>query len=85
MSTRDSYYLDLCVATLLRGGMFLFILAIMAMMAGCSPFPSAKDILPKISSDVLPFQDGSADQTRNQLPQRGCDEKSDSSLREPLR
>jgi len=84
MSNRDGYYLDLCVAALLRGGMVLGILAVMAMMSGCSPFPTAKDILPKMSSDALSFQGGEGDQTRNQLPQRGCDEKSDSSLSRPI-
>jgi hypothetical protein len=84
MSNRDGYYLDLFVASLLRGGLLLGILAVMAMMSGCSPFPSAKDVLPKMSSDALSFQGGETDQTRNQLPQRGCDEKSDSSLRGPV-
>jgi len=83
MSTRDGYYLDLLVAALLRGWLFIGLLAILAIIPACS-YPSAKDILPSMSSDPRSLTGGSSDQTRNHMPQRGCDEKSDSSLTKPL-
>jgi hypothetical protein len=55
MSNRDGYYLDLCFAAFIRGGLLLGILAVMAIVSACSPFPTAKDILPKMSSDALSF------------------------------
>ncbi len=84
MSNRDGYYQDLFLAFLLRGWMCLGLMAIFAMCLGaCSP-PTAKDILPSMSSDSLSLKGGETDETRSHIPQRGCDEKSDSSLRKPL-
>jgi len=84
MSNHDGYAKDLFLASLLRWWLFLGILAILAIASGCSPLPNAKDILPSMSTDSGSLSRGETNQTRNQLPQRGCDEKSDSSLTKPL-
>lgn len=84
MHNDGSYYTDFVVAFLLRLGIVCGLLAIMAMMSGCSPFGSAKEILPKFSADA-DISQREGNQTRNYNPNNGgCNEKSDSSLRGPL-
>lgn len=85
MSIRDGYYSDLLVAFVLRSGLFLGIVAILAMvLSGCSR-SGPQDILPSMPAVNPQIAEGGEDsQTRNQIPQRGCDEKSDSSLKRPL-
>lgn len=83
MHRHDSYYTGLLVASLLRCGIYVGLVAILAMTAACSPFPTAKSILPSMSADAdVSRREG--DQTRNHEPLGGCDEKSDRSLRKPL-
>lgn len=86
MSSLDAYYTDLVVAFVVRLGLFLGILATIAIvLSGCAR-DNPQDILPSMSADSQPITaDGETDLTRNQQPHRGCDEKSDSSLRKPLR
>lgn len=85
MSIRDGYYTDLWIAFVLRSGLFCGILAILAIvLSGCSR-SGPQDILPSMSAVTDPIVgQGEDSQTRNQLPHRGCDEKSDSSLKKPL-
>jgi|SwirhirootsSR2_FD_contig_123_34657_length_1389_multi_29_in_2_out_2_2 hypothetical protein len=84
MSKWDGYRLDLVLAFVLRGGLLCGILAIMAMISGCSPFSKPTDILPSMSGSALSLRADQENQTRSHIPQRGCDEKSDSSLTKPL-
>ena len=84
MTNWDGYTLDWILANLFRVGMFCGVLAIMAMTSGCSPFSKPTDILPSMSGGALSLRADSEDQTRSHIPQRGCDEKSDSSLKRPL-
>lgn len=84
MHSNDSYYRGLVVASVLRVGLLVGVLAIMAMtFAGCS-VPNPRDILPRMSADAdISRREGT--QTRNDEPlSGGCHEKSDSSLRKPL-
>jgi hypothetical protein len=84
MKLHELYYMDLTVAWVVRIGLYLSVLAILAMVVfGCSR-SAPQDILPSMSSERQQLADGDGDQTRNQIPQRGCDEKSDSSLKKPL-
>jgi hypothetical protein len=85
MSIRDGYYQDLWIAFVLRTGLFLSVMAILAMVvSGCSR-SGPQDILPSMPAVNPQIAEGGEDsQTRNQIPQRGCDEKSDSSLKKPL-
>lgn len=85
MTNRDAYYLDIVVASVLRIGLLFGVLAIMAIVtSGCSP-SRPLDLSFDKSNDNRQFSaDGSNDQTRSHIPQRGCDEKSDSSLKRPL-
>lgn len=80
MKLHDGYYQDLALATLLRVWIYLGILSIIAVVSfGCSTRtevagtsqddPAARGLLDR----------GEANQTRNHIPQGGCDEKSDSS------
>jgi len=61
-----------------RVGLLSGPLAILAMMlAGCSPFPSMPNPLANGLGVRPPLEVGGEAQTRNRLPQGGCDEKSD--------
>jgi hypothetical protein len=75
MSIRDGYYTDLALANLLRLGILLMILGLGALiMTGCSGAgdkPQAVGLAVKGS-----YTPGTADVTRNQVPQGGIDEKS---------
>lgn len=84
MPTNDSYYRGLVVASLLRVGMYVGLMAIFAMTVSCSPSINPKNILPSMSADAdISRREG--DQTRNHEPQSGgCDEKSDRALGRPL-
>jgi hypothetical protein len=84
MKPTDGYYSDLLLASLLRLGLFLGILSIIAVVSsGCSRDEN-RDVSPfgKLAARD-PLDLGEAAQTRNRLPQGGCDEKSDSSLTGP--
>lgn len=84
MPTNDSYYRGLVVASVLRVGLYVGVLAILAIMSACSPLPKVQSILPSMSADAdVNRRDG--DQTRNDEPHSGgCHEKSDRSLGKPL-
>lgn len=84
MSKWDEAAIDALLAYLLRFGLCAGIVAILALITACSPFPTAKDVLPSMSGGALSFRADQENQTRSQIPQRGCDEKSDSSLTKPL-
>ena len=84
MNDHEIYYADLTVSWVVRIGLYLGILAILAtILSGCNR-GAPQDILPSMSSERQQLADGDGDQTRNQIPNKGCDEKSDSSLRKPL-
>jgi len=84
MNNHGLYYADLTVSWVVRFGLYLGILAIIAIiLSGCNR-NAPQDILPSMSSERQQLADGDGDQTRNQIPHRGCDEKSDSSLKKPL-
>ena len=84
MNDRGLYYADLTVAWVVRFWLYTGILAIFAIiLSGCNR-GAPQDILPSMSSERQQLADGDGDQTRNHLPDRGCDEKSDSSLKKPL-
>jgi hypothetical protein len=85
MHRYDSYYRGLVVASVLRFGLFTGLMAILAIMSGCSvPWSNPRNILPSMSADAdVNRREG--DQTRNHVPPcGGNDEKSDRSLRKPL-
>lgn len=84
MPANDAYYRGLVVASMLRVGLLIGVLAVMAItFLGCS-VPKATDILPRMSADAdISRREGT--QTRNdEPPSGGCHEKSDSSLRKPV-
>lgn len=84
MNSSDAYYADLVLSVVVRIWLYLGVLAVLAfVMLGCTR-SDPQDILPNMSSDRQQLVDGEGDQTRNRLPHRGCDEKSDSSLKKPL-
>lgn len=84
MQPNDSYRTGLVVASVLRVGMLLWLLAIMAMTFVACSVPNPRDILPRMSADADISRREEA-QTRNDKPHSGgCHEKSDSSLRKPL-
>jgi hypothetical protein len=84
MNDHGLYYADLSVAWVVRLGLYLGIMAIFAIiLSGCNR-GAPQDILPSMSSERQQLADGDGDQTRNHEPHRGCDEKSDSSLKKPL-
>jgi hypothetical protein len=84
MNDHGLYYADLTVAWVVRLGLYLGTMAILAIvLSGCNR-ADPQNILPSMSSERLSLTGGDGDQTRNQQPQRGCDEKSDSSLKRPL-
>lgn len=80
----DSYRSGLVLAWMLRIGLYVGVLAILAItFTGCS-VPKPSDILPKISADTA-ISSGEGNRTRNDEPQSGgCHEKSDYSPRKPL-
>lgn len=84
MPSNDSYYTGLVVASLLRIGMYVGLLAIAALTFACSPNIGPRDILPRMSAEAdINRREGN--QTRNDEPQSGgCHEKSDRSLGKPL-
>nr|QDH89010.1 MAG: hypothetical protein H2Bulk353598_000002 [Leviviridae sp.] len=85
MSSSDAYYADLVLSWVVRCWLYAGVLAVLAIgLSGCSR-SGPQDILPSMSSDRSQLaESGETDQTRNRLPHRGCDEKSDSSLAKPL-
>ncbi len=84
MNSSDDYYKDLTISWVVRIGLYLGGVAVLAMvLSGCGR-SNPQDILPSMSSLSSPLESGETDQTRNRLPHRGCDEKSDSSLSKPL-
>lgn len=86
MNSRDGYYQDLLLASLLRIGLLIGIMAVSAIiLSGCTRSGS-EDVLPSTSAArPLFLGPGEAGQTRNELPyNKECHEKSDSSLRKPL-
>jgi hypothetical protein len=84
MTDRDGYHLDIVVASVLRIGLLVGVLAIMALTSACSPSRPLDLSFDKSNDNRQFLADGSNDQTRSHIPQRGCDEKSDSSLKRPL-
>jgi hypothetical protein len=86
MKLSDGYYADLVLATLFRVGFTLGILCIIAVVSsGCSRTTPTEPVSLDAGAVRRQLDDGEAAQTRNRLPQGGCDEKSDSSLTGPLR
>lgn len=89
MSYRDGYFTDLFLTISVRLGLLAGIICITAViLSGCTREPD-RDPFPRKSLgngavERLPLEGGEATQTRNRFPQGGCDEKSDSSLKEPL-
>lgn len=88
MDHHSSYRSDLLLAWLLRVGLLCGVLACLAMTA-CSVDldRSSGGRLPPLALGPEIIQDGSGAGTRNDIPLNdgGCHEKSDSSLREPLK
>ncbi|DAD50382.1 TPA_asm: hypothetical protein [ssRNA phage Gerhypos.1_2] len=87
MRSRSIYDTDLAVSLVIRIALYAAILAVIPfVLAGCSTKegPQGGRFNATASADYqqLPAG-GSSDQTRNPLPQRGADEKSDSSLTKP--
>jgi hypothetical protein len=84
MKLSDAYYADLVLAFHVRLWLYGGILAVLAIiLSGCTG-DRPQNILPSMSADSQPLAEGEGDQTRNQIPHRGCDEKSDSALKKPL-
>lgn len=84
MKLHDGYYQDLFLAFLFRFWLTLGGLCVIALVAiGCSRSETGSPSLDG-SAVRVPLELGEGARTRNQLPQGGCDEKSDSSLRRPL-
>lgn len=86
MSSHGSFDSDTVVAFTIRLYLILSFLAVMPfLIAGCTKDgPSGGRLNATTSAEYQQFPaGGSADQTRNPLPQRGTDEKSDSSLTKP--
>nr|QDH88742.1 MAG: hypothetical protein H1Rhizo26FD795_000003 [Leviviridae sp.] len=88
MSYRDGYYKDLSLTLSVRLGICAGLICIATyILSGCSQVQD-RDPFPRRGPGVVERGElppvGEATQTRNRLPQGGCDEKSDSSLREPL-
>jgi len=91
MNSSDDYYTDLSISWLVRLGMLIGIVAILAIvLSGCSRDGSTS-VLPfnKVASDTerppLSLGAGEAGLTRNELPyNKECHEKSDSSLTKTL-
>jgi len=91
MNSSDGYFQDLFLSWLLRLGMLIGILAVLAIvLPGCSRDGSTS-VLPfntvgtEAARPPLNLGAGDASQTRNELPyNKECHEKSDSSLTKPL-
>ncbi|DAD51921.1 hypothetical protein QIP80_gp3 [ssRNA phage Gephyllon.1_16] len=87
MASHGSYDSDTVIAFTIRLYLILSFLAVMPfLIAGCAKDgPSGGRLNATTSAEYQQFNSagGSADQTRNLLPQRGTDEKSDSSLTKP--
>jgi len=84
MSNHGSYHMDIAIAALSRTVITVGLLAFMAWgFAGCTAEKDrsrAVDLSVKGAYSVPP---GAADQTRNQLPHGGIDEKSDPTPTKP--
>ncbi len=83
MSSRGSYDTDIAVSVVCRVAIFVSIVAIAIMISGCQRSGTLGMLLCISADNQQIYAGGATDQTRNQLPQRGCDEKSDSSLKQP--
>ena len=91
MKTRDGYKRDLYLSSMIRIALGLSLLAIAIMLSACgstgSTGPHSFNLKGKVTADYQPAVQkddpavGEVDQTRNQLPLRGADEKSDSTLK----
>jgi len=88
MSSSNFQYSGFLSDADLRFILYILTIAFFAILVAiCSP-GRVRDIM-RLSSRVLPVatlpisEEGSSDQTRNLLPHRGTDEKSDSSLTKP--
>jgi len=69
---------DFVLRWAVRYGLLFGFMAILAMTLGaCSPFPSVPNPLASGLGVRPPLEVGPENQTRNRLPQGGCDEKSD--------
>lgn len=85
MKPSHAYYADITLAWLLRLGLLLgFVVISATYLSGCSR-SGQQDILPSLSSDggKLGPPDRLSDSESNTYS-KGCDEKSDSSLKRPL-
>jgi hypothetical protein len=86
MPLRERYETDLVVSFVVRAILYASILAVLpVMIVACSKDgPSGGRLNATTSAEYQQFPaGGTGDQTRNPLPQRGTDEKSDSSLTKP--
>jgi len=90
MKSHGSYHLDLFIAAAFRLCFLLSLLAIVALMSACGTDstgnPRSFSLNGRVSADTRPISaSGDTSVTRSPLPQRGVDEKSDSSLSQPSR
>lgn len=84
MKNQDGYWNDLVLAFVLRGWLLGGIMAISAIvLAGCT-VSNPMDLFRSSPAVSGSLNRGEGAQTRNRLPQGGCDEKSDSSPLKPL-
>lgn len=86
MGSRGHYDTDIVVSLLVRVLLYFAIMAVIPfMVAGCAKDgPTGGRLNATTSAEYQQFPaGGSSDQTRNLQPQRGADEKSDSSLTKP--
>jgi len=90
MDSRGRYYTDLAVASVLRILLLLSLLAVYAIMTGCAR-DGTQSTVPftmtgSVAADYRPIAaGGETSQTRNSLPIKGTNEKSDSALIVPAK
>lgn len=80
MRPYDSYKADLVFAFVFRVGLYVWILAVLALIAACSPFGNPREIIPPgvISAPQAISPVDGVNGTRSDTPQDGgCHEKSD--------
>ena len=82
---RDGYYTDLALAWVLRTGLTIFSIGLWLLLSGCSTDtkdPRSQSVDLSVRGSYIP---GPGASTRNQTPQGGTDEKSDSTPIQPAK